>query len=101
MVRTILLKSELVDQALLKMKWGNRKYIQYILFKHSITQIRLRLLHVNAIKNVPVQYKFITKVSLVEKVVYKGQELELRDALLEVKVDSEKLFVAAEQRLGK
>ena len=70
-------------------------------FKHSTDQMRLGLLHVNAMKNTPVQYEFITEASLVEKVVYKGQELELRDALLEVKVDSEKLFVAAEQRLGK
>ena len=53
------------------MKWGNGKHIQYMSFKYSNTQIRLGLLHVNSMKNVPVYYKCITEASLVEKVIYK------------------------------
>ena len=63
--------------------------------------MRLKLLHLNAMKNVPVKYEFIKEANLLEKVIHKKKEVKLRDVLLEVREGNEKLFVATEQESGK
>ena len=67
-----------------------------MLFKHSNAQMRLGLLHINAMKNVPVKYEYIKEANLIEHIVYKNQQVELRDVLLDLKVGNETLFAGVE-----
>ena len=62
--------------------------------------MRLGLLYINAIRNVPEKYEYIKEVNLMKYVVYKNKQVELRDALLDVKVGNEKLFIRIEQGSG-
>ena len=41
-------------------------------YKYSTAQMRLGLLHINAMRNVPVKYEYIEEASLIEHIVYKN-----------------------------
>ena len=76
---------EIVDKDLQHIEIGNRKYYKYILFRSTLSEMKMCSLHINNINNVLVKHEFINNASILDKVKYQEKTGILRDIILEVK----------------
>ena len=63
--------------------------------------MRLSALYLNSINSISVKYKFLQNCSVYDEVEYKGNKGPLKQILIQVKDEEDKLFSAVEQGVGK
>ena len=76
-------------------------HTKYVSFKNNTSGIRLKVLHLNAINNIAVKFEYLTNYSVYDKVEYLGKKGPLKQILLQVTENNEKIFTGVEQGSGK
>ena len=82
---------------------SSKKYpgFRYVSYKSSTMQQRLAAMHYNDVINIKSRYEILFDASVVDKVLFNGKEGILKEILLNVEDNEDRLFMAVEQGSGK
>ena len=86
---------EEINQQLQNCQFQSGKYAKYVFFKNTNLEIKLGTLYVNNLNNIQVKYEVLHNISVVETIKFESKEHSLRDAILNMKIGQNNLFVAA------
>ena len=92
----IISQQEVMDRMLINIKLWNRDITKYISFQEIDLQTKLGALHANNMNNSQGKYKVLEGVKVHDVVNIEENKYWLRDYLLKVKFEGNRLFAAVE-----
>ena len=86
---------------LMKLKIWNGNHTKHVSFKRTNNKVKLGTLHFNNMKNIEVRYEALEDYHVLEIFTVGNVTQNLKDYLLDLKVDGMSLFIAVKKGGGK
>ena len=80
----------------MELDFQDRENTKYTLFKVTNVNLRLGILHSNNLVNIDVKYEILEDKNMYNMIVEEGEPWQMRDYLLNAKLEGVKLFAIVE-----
>ena len=90
-------ESECVGIKSMELKLWNVNHTKHVSYKRTNSKVKLGTLHFNNMKNVEARYEELENIVMMDNLTVGNLTQNMKDYLLDLKVDDMRLFTAIEQ----